>query len=93
MASSVMGRPDEGHMHRVAASSARRAITDYDRFVSKPKSRLAAVERHDCDWRDGLKAIEARFLWIKARDVSGFPFSPVRLLYSFSALCSEQDNE
>jgi hypothetical protein len=93
MASSVMGRPDEGHMHRVAAGSAPRAIADYERFVSKAKTRLAAVERHNCDWRDGSKPVEERFLWVKVRDVSGFPFSPVRLSYYFSALCSEQDNE
>jgi hypothetical protein len=72
MASSVMDRPDEGRMHRVAVSCARRAITHFDQFFSKPKNRLAAVERHDCDWRDGLKSLEERFLWIKARDVSCF---------------------
>lgn len=76
-------------MHHVAISVSRRAITDYDKFFSKSKSRLAAVERHNCDWRDGLVPVEARFLWIKARDVSGFPFSPVRLSYPLSALCSE----
>jgi hypothetical protein len=70
MASSVMGRPDEGRMHRVAAGFSRRAITQPDQFFSRPKNRLVAVERHDSDWRDGLKSVEEHFLWIKARDVS-----------------------
>jgi hypothetical protein len=70
MASTVMGRPDEGRMHRVAVINSRRAINGYDQFFSKPKNRLAAVERHDSDWRDGLKPVEEHFLWIKARDVS-----------------------
>ena len=57
-------------MHRVAVINSRRAINGYDQFFSKPKNRLAAVERHDSDWRDGLKPVEEHFLWIKARDVS-----------------------
>lgn len=79
MASSVMDRPDEGRMHRVAVGSAHKAITEYTQFFSRPKNRLAAVERHDCDWRDGRKDIEERFLWIKARDVSCFRFFSLRL--------------
>jgi hypothetical protein len=70
MASSVMGRPGEGRMHHVAAAHSRKAITEHDKFFSKSKSSLAAIERHDCDWRDGRTPVEDRFLWIKARDVS-----------------------
>lgn len=70
MASSVMGRPDEGRMHHVAAASSRKAITEHDRFFSKSKSSLAAIERHDCDWHDGRTPVQDRFLWIKAHNVS-----------------------
>lgn len=77
MASSVMGRPDEGYMHRLAVGSAAKAVTELTRFCSKPKNKVVAIERHDCDWRDGRKAVEERFLWIKARDVSCFWLSPV----------------
>jgi len=70
MASSVMGRPNEGIMHRVAVGVSRKAISEYEKFFSKSKNRLVAVERHDSDWRDGLKVVEEHFLWIKARDVS-----------------------
>jgi len=70
MASSVMGRPDEGRIRHVAVGTAPQAVTEFTKFFSKSKNRLAVVERHDCDWRDGRTEIEERFLWIKARDVS-----------------------
>lgn len=76
-----MGRPDEGRMHRVAVGTAPKAVTEYIKFFSNPKNRLAVVERHDVDWRDGRTEIEERFLWIKARNVSRFRSSPGCPLY------------
>lgn len=70
MASSVMGRPEEERMHQLAIRAAPEAIIKLDEHLAKTKSRVVAIERHNCDWRDGRKSIKERFLWIKARDVS-----------------------
>jgi hypothetical protein len=70
MASSVMDRPEEGRMHLLAVRAAPDIVVGLTEHLAKPKARMVAVERHNCDWREGSKRIEERFLWIKARDVS-----------------------
>lgn len=78
MASTVMARPDEGRMHRLALHVASSAMTGFHEHMAKTDHKVVAVERHDCDWRDGCKMTEERFLWFKARDKT-----PVRQIKSF----------
>lgn len=70
MASSVMGRPEEERMHQLAIRAAPEAIKKLEDHLANSKSRVVAIEQHNCDWRDGRKNTAERFLWIKARDVS-----------------------
>lgn len=70
MASSVMDRPEEGRIHDLAKRAAPGAIENLNEHLANPKSRVIAIERHDCDWRDGRKHDRDRFLWIKGRYVS-----------------------
>lgn len=70
MASSVMDRPDEGSIHNLVVRNAHKAVDNLDEHIVREDTRVVAVERHDCDWRDGCKRTEERFLWLKARDVS-----------------------
>lgn len=70
MASSVMNRPEEGRIHGLAKRAAPSAIKNLDEHLANPKGRVVAIERHNCDWRDGRKHDIERFLWIKAKYVS-----------------------
>ena len=70
MDSSVMGRPEEGRIHRLAVNAAPDAISGLWQHLMNPQNRIVAIERHDCDWRVGRKYDHERFLWIKAREVS-----------------------
>ena len=70
MASSVMDRPEEGRIHDLAKCAAPGAILNMNEHLANPKGRVVAIERHNCDWRDGRKHDTERFLWIKAKVVS-----------------------
>lgn len=70
MASSVMDRPEEGRIHDLAKRAASGAIEKLNEHLANPKRRVVAIERHNCDWRDGRKHDRERFLWIKAKSVS-----------------------
>jgi hypothetical protein len=72
MASSVMDRPEEDRMHHVARRAAPDAVAKLEEHLAKPENMIVAIERHNCDWRDGSKPTEARFLWLKANEVSEF---------------------
>jgi hypothetical protein len=65
-----MDRPEEGRIHDLAKRAAPGAIESLNEHLAKPKSRIVAIERHNCDWRDGRKHDRDRFLWIKAKHVS-----------------------
>ena len=69
MASSVMDRPEEGRIHDLAKRAAPGAIKKLEEHLAKANCCVVAVERHDCDWRDGRKHDRDRFLWIKAHHV------------------------
>jgi hypothetical protein len=70
MTSSVMNRPEENLMHHVARRAAPDAVAKLEEHLAKPENRLVAIERHNCDWRDGVKPTDERFLWLKANEVS-----------------------
>lgn len=70
MALSVMDRPEEGRIHDLAKRAAPNAIEKLDEHLADPRSRVVAIERHNCDWRDGRKHDRDRFLWVKAKHVS-----------------------
>ena len=89
MASSVMDRPEEGRIHELAKRAAPGAIEKLNEHLANPKSRVVAIERHDCDWRDGRKHDRERFLWIKAKLVSerSHYFTETACCHLPSALC------
>jgi GTPase SAR1 family protein len=72
MTSSVMNRPEEDRMHDVARRAAPNIVTKLEEHLAKSENMLVAIERHNCDWRDGVKPTEDRFLWLKASEVSEF---------------------
>jgi hypothetical protein len=72
MTSSVMHRPEEDRMHQVARRAAPNVVAKLEEHLAKPENMLVAIERHNCDWRDGVKPTEDRFLWLKASEVSEF---------------------
>jgi hypothetical protein len=65
-----MDRPEEGRIHDLAKRAAPNAIEKLNKHLADPKSRVIAIERHNCDWRDGRKHDRDRFLWVKAKHVS-----------------------
>ncbi|KAM0709890.1 hypothetical protein Q7P35_003933 [Cladosporium inversicolor] len=67
MASSVMARPEEARIHSLAVRAAPDAIKNLYEHLAKPQNMVVAIERHNCDWRDGRKHVREHFLWVKAK--------------------------